>query len=61
MPPFVQDAMGDVFVSDMRTTTFDSLYISQQTNIPLSATFNNIFVRPSQQNLDLFIENFKPI
>jgi hypothetical protein len=61
MPPFDQDAMGDVFVSDMRQTTFDALYISQKTGIPLSATFNNIFVRPTQSNLDLFIENFKPL
>ena len=61
MPPFVQDAMGDVFVSDMRGTTLDAFYISQQTGIPLSATFNNIYVRPSQDNLDLFIENFKPL
>ena len=61
MPPFVQDAMGDVFVSDPRETTLNAFYISQQTGIPLSATFNNIFVRPTQSNLDLFIENFKPL
>lgn len=61
MPPFEQDAMGDVFVSDMRQTTFDALHISQKTGMPLSATFNNIFVRPTQSNLDLFIENFKPL
>ena len=61
MPPFVQDAMGDVFVSDTRGTTLDAFYISQQTGIPLSATFNNIYVRPSQENLDLFIENFRPL
>ena len=61
MPPFMQDAMGDVFVSDVRTTTLDAFYISQQTGIPLSATFNNIFVKPTQSNLDLFIENFKPL
>ena len=61
MPPFVQDAMGDVFVSDMRGTTLDAFYISHQTGIPLSATFNNIYVRPSQDNLDLFIENFRPL
>ena len=61
MPPFVQDAMGDVFVADMRGPTLDVFYISQQTGIPLSATFNNIYVRPSQDNLDLFIENFRPL
>jgi hypothetical protein len=61
MPPFDQDAMGDVFVSDPRQTTFDALYISKESGIPLSATFNNIYVRPSQKNLDLFIENFKTL
>ena len=43
MPPFLQDAMGDVFVSDMRSTTWNAGYISQQTGIPLSATFNSIW------------------
>lgn len=61
MPPFDQDAMGDVFVSDPRQVTYDALYISKECGIPLSATFNNIYVRPSQKNLDLFIENFKPL
>lgn len=60
MPPFEQDAMGDIF-ADQKQTTFNSLYISKQTGIPLSATFNNIFVRPDQENLDLFITNFEPL
>ena len=42
MPPFVQDAMGDVIDGDMRDTTLNALYVSQETGIPLSATFNNI-------------------
>lgn len=61
MPPFEQDAMGDIFVSDLRETTKNALYIFQKTKIPLSATFNNIFVRPTQNNLDIFIQNFKPL
>jgi len=60
MPPFSQDAMGDIFISE-KETTYNSVYISNQTEIPLSATFNNIYVIPNQQNLDLFIENFKPL
>ena len=60
MPPFLQDAMGDVFVSE-KETTYNAVYISNQTEIPLSATFNNIYVVPNQQNLNLFIENFKPL
>lgn len=58
MPPFQQDAMGDNF-ANAKDTTFSAFYISKKTGIPLSATFNNIFVRPDQENLDLFIKNFK--
>lgn len=58
MPPFEQDAMGDVF-SNPQDMTYSAFYISKKTGIPLSATFNNIFVRPDQENLDLFIKNFK--
>jgi hypothetical protein len=59
MPPFVQDAMGDVFdVNDMAPIE-TALYIQQSLGIPVSATFNNVMVRPSQENLDLFIHNFR--
>lgn len=58
MPPFEQDAMGDLFENNQQTT-YNALYISKKTGIPLSATFNNIFVRPDQENLDLFIKYFK--
>ena len=60
--PFGQDAMGDIFVKDpVRGTTINALWISEQTGIPLSATFNNMWVRPDQKNLNLWIENFKPL
>ena len=59
IPPFNQDAMGDVIDGDMRDTTLNALYVSQETGIPLSATFNNIQVPPTQENLDIFIENFR--
>ena len=61
MPPFEQDAMGDVFVSTQsaQDAVANALYISEKTMIPLSATFNNIWVRPDQKNLDTFIKNFK--
>jgi len=59
MPPFIQDAMGDTFIGDIRDTTFNALYIAEQSGIPLSATFNNIQVIPNQQNLDTWINNFK--
>ena len=60
IPPFMQDAMGDVF-EDHGAPIQAALYIQQTLGIPLSATFNNIMVRPSQQNLDMFIENFRPL
>jgi len=58
MPPFEQDAMGDIF-SNPKDTTYSALYISRKTGIPLSATFNNIFVRPDQETLNLFIKNYR--
>jgi hypothetical protein len=59
MPPFIQDAMGDVFISDSGDTIDVALKIQEFTGIPISATFNNTMIRPSQHNLDLFIGNFK--
>ena len=61
MPPFEQDAMGDVIDGDIRETTLNALYIAEKTGLPLSATFNNIQVTPNQSNLDILIENFKPL
>ena len=61
MPPFTQDAMGDTFAGDLSQLVFNSLVISRETEIPISATFNNIYVRPDQEGLDLFIHNFKQI
>jgi len=60
VPPLMQDAMGDVF-EDYSAPIQTALYIQATLDIPVSATFNNIMIRPSQQNLDMFIENFKPL
>ena len=51
--PILQDAMGDTFKSDIRETTINALYISEQTGIPLSATFNNLYISPNAENLDI--------
>jgi len=63
MPPFMQDAMGDVFMTeeDHFGALDNAIGLSKSTGIPLSATFNNTLVRPTQQNLDLFIKNFKQV
>ena len=59
IPPFTQDAMGDCFMEN-DVVGRSALYISHATDIPLSATFNNLYVRPDQKNLDTWIENFRP-
>lgn len=61
MPPFVQDAMGDVIVDNPYAPVETALYIQDTLGIRVSATFNNILVRPNQENLDLFIQNFKQL
>ena len=60
IPPFDQDAMGDCFTVN-EALIESACYISNQSDIPLSATFNNIWVRPDQKNLDLWIKEFAPI
>jgi hypothetical protein len=61
--PFNQDAMGDVFIleEDKIHSIKTALYIQEELGIPVSATFNNIQVPPTQKNLDTFIKNFKPL
>lgn len=61
--PFVQDAMGDIFVlqEDYGLAIEAALYIQNTLGIPISATFNNTTVPPTQSNLDIFIANFKPL
>ena len=63
MPPFTQDAMGEVFMSqDMELDVIGMAnWLSQESGIPLSATFNNIYVRPDQKGLDEWIVNFKQL
>jgi len=60
IPPFMQDAMGDVFSETQYNLINENAFIIPKvTGIPLSATFNNIEVPPSGTNLESFIENFK--
>lgn len=61
--PFIQDAMGDVFVheEDYETAIQQALFVQEHTGVPVSATFNNIQIPPTQKNLDTFIKNFKPV
>ena len=60
MPPFTQDAMGDVFnETQFNLLNENAFIIPKVTGVPLSATFNNIEVPPTSENLTIFIENFK--
>lgn len=61
--PFKQDAMGDVFVieQDHFSLIETALNFQQHLGIEVSATFNNIQVPPTQENLDIFIYNFRPL
>lgn len=64
MPPFMQDAMGDVFVGghdDHEQIINTALFVQDRTGIKASAVFNNLGVRPTQQNLDLFMLNFSQL
>lgn len=61
IPPFVQDAMGDVIVANEAGAIDAAIHIQNTLGIKVSATFNNIMVRPDQRLLDMFIEKFRPI
>jgi hypothetical protein len=63
MPPFTQDAMGDIIVieQDAFSAIETALHIQRSLGISVSATFNNIKVAPTQKNLDLFILNFRQL
>lgn len=64
IPPFMQDAMGDVFEDNEQTSIYlieMALYVQKITGVTASAVFNNTEIRPSQQNLDLWIMNFRQL
>ena len=53
--PFNQDAMGDVFtiIEEKEFLIDNALNIQNHLGIPISATFNNTTVLPTQQNHDM--------
>lgn len=63
IPPFVQDAMGDVFIGDSSHAHIveNALELQSSLGIKVSATFNNVQVRPDQKNLDTWIKSFAPL
>lgn len=62
IPPFGQDAMGDVFhQGDWSAISENAIQIQEILGIPVSATFNNINVAPTMQNLHTWCKNFAPM
>ena len=59
IPPFMHDAMGGNF--DSKSLILKSLKVQKDTGINVSATFNDTSVTPTQENLKIFIENFRPL
>lgn len=58
--PFYQDSMGSNFSEEQIFYIFqNALATANATQIPISATLNNIHVPPTMENLDMFIENFR--
>jgi hypothetical protein len=60
MAPFEQDAMGTIFTEeDTIGLISNALIIQQLTGITVSPVFNNKFISPNYNNLQLFIKNFR--
>jgi len=59
--PFHQDAMGDVFTNDTDDLIENAFIIQDKVGVQISATFNNIQVRPDQKNLNELIKNLRPL
>jgi len=61
IPPFIQDAMGDIFEEDLDALVENALVVQKGTGVNVSATFNNISIRPTETNLATFIKHFTPL
>jgi hypothetical protein len=60
IPPFLQDAMGAVFKEEQLVQMFqNALALEEQTGVRVSATFNNINVPPTAENLEIFVNNLQ--
>ncbi|RLC45991.1 MAG: hypothetical protein DRH57_06945 [Candidatus Cloacimonadota bacterium] len=60
IPPFMQDAMGATFDNEALKQMFNNaLALEKATGVRVSATFNNIKVPPTAENLEIFCSNLK--
>jgi len=62
IPPFDTDAHGVFVDPDLNVAHLeDMLFLQEKLNIKVSPVFNNIYVPPTKENLDLFIDNLRPL
>lgn len=62
IPPFHTDAHGVYIDPDLnRAHLEDMLYLQDELKITVSPVFNNIYVPPTIENLEVFVENFRPL
>jgi len=60
VPPFMQDAMGATFDNDALAQMFhNALTLEKETGVRVSATFNNVNVPPTAENLEIFCSNLQ--
>ncbi len=60
IPPFMQDAMGATFQNTQLIQMFqNALALERATGVKVSATFNNVSVPATAENLGIFCENLK--
>lgn len=60
IPPFTSDAMGGGSLKSDELIQ-KALRVQNDTKKPISATFNNIHIPPTKENLALFIDSFAPL
>lgn len=61
IPPFIQDAMQQGGNSNQEKNFKRLLSLQEKTGVKISATFNNIHIPSTEENLKLFINNLKPL
>lgn len=60
VPPFLQDAMGATFKEEQLVQMFrNAMALQEKTGVTVSATFNNINVPATAENLEIFVSNLR--
>jgi len=62
VPPFTTDAMGPIVdPTGAQMHVADALRLQARTGVRVSGLFNNIYVPPTQENLELFVRGLEPL